>query len=306
MILKIKKTHENYLNFYLRELSPSTSPVCNFNKEYENFVEYELPDFDKWTGLKTFTQIENEVEEQLKIDNNFELLQNISNLKEKLDKNQQQAKEISFYILNQEEEKLLFTLKSNTNDYKGFLLKIENAIGSIKKYTDGDKEKALKTQNYHIRLENKQTFLIEAVNYLWEYGLEEVLVILENIRLQYETTLEAINQADTLEKLNAIDIEIKNHKNEALQGIKVNLFKVCNHIINNGKTKDGYKDFEDIRWVNEKGIRKQIVLMFPAEIVEEVDKVISTNKLLSPISETLNEDSKNKFSEMINNSFLEI
>jgi len=302
MILKIKKTHQVYLNSYLRELSPSTSPVCNFNKEYKDCIEYELPNFNEWTGLKTFNQIENEVEEQLKIDNEVNILLNIKNTKEKLlstlEENYKQARQISFYIFEQDAktEKQLFILKADTNDYKGFLSKIKDSQGSILKYKTNDKEKAVKTQNFYIRLENNQTFLIEAVNYLWEYGLEEVLIVIENIKFQFETILQTIKNSNSLDDLNKIDVTIKNHNDEPLQEMKINLFKVCNHILEHGKDTEGNCiDFEDSRYINVEGVRVEQVMMFPADIVKAVDDVIKNNKLLTPISEVYSEDRKKQF-----------
>jgi hypothetical protein len=308
--IKIERVNNNEYHYYYFDnvKNKTVISMLNFDNGDVYFNEKWYQTEEERQELKEFLQNEsNTTDEELK--NNKELINQKQKLLSNLKENYKQARQISFYIFEQDAktEKQLFTLKTDTNDYKGFLSKIKDSQGSILKYRTNDKEKALKTQNFYIRLENNQTFLIEAVNYLWEYGLEEVLIVIENIKFQFETILQTIENSNSLDDLNNIDVTIKNHNDEPLQEIKINLFKVCNHILEHGKDTEGNCiDFEDSRYINVEGVRVEQVMMFPNEIVKAVDDVMKNNKLLTPISEVYSEDRKNNFLNTISNSFLEI
>lgn len=290
MILKINKKYEPYLNNYLVAISPGISPVYSKSNEAEDFIEYDFPSIQKWTGDKTQADIELEIESLIE-KNLQELIENTK--KTKINDLQIAYKKADTIML---QNGINCTLEPNTYGYKDLIAKIKNAKGSIAQFASGITEKGLTCQNFIIKQEDK-SHSINLCNYLWEYFLEEIIEILAIHNTEYQVYLEKINKATTL---NELDFEVKFTMND---GIIFNINQAFEDILKSGLINEKPQAYTTTRYIKELSGCKLSEITIPLEIVEAVLKFTKPQDAFISLEDKLVKDQE-AVQEMLSISYI--
>lgn len=191
-------------------------------------------------------------------------------------------------------------------DWQRLLDLIKSCQGSISKFqnakTKEEQNESLIKKTFTLEKEGVRTSL-SMVAYLWEYALEEILLILEQQELEYLNYLQKIQDAKTIDDI-PFDFNFT-----CKDGIRLNITEIYQYILTNGVERgaDGkptYKSFRDkrSRFVKDEVIETDFA--FPVEVVELVGKVAGESEAFLQITDDLIHKKQAEVQSILQNSFI--